>query len=81
MGEEKSKLVMVLLVLVLGILIVNAVILLGLARSRASKPCLTVPTRFILEYPKCAEKLVQAANVSNVKIVSLRALENETSGE
>lgn len=65
MSEDKSKLVIALRVLVLGMLIINAVILLRFARSRASKPCLTVTTRFILEYPDCAEKLVQAANVSN----------------
>lgn len=79
MSEEKSKLVTVLVVLVLGMLIINAMILLRFGRSRASKPCLTVPTRFILEYPDCAEKLVQAANVSNVRIVSLGALEDGTS--
>jgi len=70
---------MVLLVLIIVMLVANAVLMYRLVQSKALKPCLAVPTRFVLEYPDCAEKLVQAANVSNVKIVSLRELEGGTS--
>ena len=80
MNQEKSRWVMVLLTLVLAALIVNAVIMLRLVRARASKPCLAIPTRFILEYPECAEKLVQAANVSNVRIVLPGELDGGTTG-
>ena len=78
---KKSKWVIILLVLVLVALIVTAVLMSRFMQSMASKPCLAIPTRFILEYPECAEKLVQAANVSNVRIVSLRALDSGTSSE
>ena len=81
MNKEKSKWVMVLLVLVLVALIVNAVVMFRFARPRASKPCLAIPTRFILEYLECAEKLVEAANVSNVRIVSHRTVDGGISGE
>ncbi len=81
MNEEKSKWVMALLVLVLTALVVNAVIMLRCVRARASKPCLAIPTRFILEYPECAEKLVHAANLSNVRIVLPGALDGGTSGK
>lgn len=67
MNETKSRWVMVLLVLLLAALIANAAIMLKSVRSR---PCLAIPTRFVLEYPDCAEKLVQVANVSGVRIVS-----------
>ena len=78
MNEKKSRWVMVLLVLLLAALIVNVAIML---KSVRSKPCLAIPTRFILEYPECAEKLVTALNVSGVRIVLPGQLEGGTSGE
>ena len=81
MKKDKSKWVVVLLMLILVALVVNVVIMIRLVQTKASKPCLSIPTRFILEYPECAEKLVQAANVSNVRIVSLWALDGGTSRE
>jgi hypothetical protein len=81
LNEKKSKWVVVLLAFVFAALIVNAVIMLRFVRSKASKPCLAIPTRFILEYPECAEKLVRAANVSNVRIVLPGALEGGAAGE
>ena len=81
LNRKKSKGVIVLLVLVLVALIVSAVLMSRFMQSMASKPCLTIPTRFILENPECAEKLIQAANVSNVRIVSLGASGGGTSSE
>jgi len=81
LNEKKSKRVMVMLAFVFTALIINAVIMLRSTRSKASKPCLAIPTRFILEYPECAEKLVRAANVSNVRIVPPGALDGGAAGE
>ncbi|MBU0717176.1 MAG: hypothetical protein KJ749_02925 [Planctomycetes bacterium] len=37
---------------------------------KATLPCAALPTRFVLESPECAQKLLDAMNVSNVRIVS-----------
>ena len=44
-----------------------------LTDERARKgtlPCAALPTRFVLESPECAQKLLDAMNVSNVRVVS-----------
>lgn len=33
-------------------------------------PCAAIPTRFIFEDPACAQKLVEAMNVTNFKILT-----------
>lgn len=33
-------------------------------------PCGALPTRFLLDSPECAQRLLQAMNVSNVRVVS-----------
>ncbi len=46
-----------------------------------SLPCAAIPTRYILEEPECADKLLQAMNVTNVRVVARGELEtrvNET---
>ncbi|MCK4342529.1 MAG: hypothetical protein KAY37_12490 [Phycisphaerae bacterium] len=43
-----------------------------LTDDRARKgtlPCAALPTRFVLESPECAQKLLDAMNVSNVRVV------------
>lgn len=32
-------------------------------------PCAALPTRFVLDEPECAQKLLEAMNVSNVRVV------------
>ena len=47
-----------------------------LADDRASAgelPCAALPTRFVLDSPECAQKLLDAMNVSNVRVVSRTA--------
>jgi len=33
-------------------------------------PCAALPTSFILQEPRCADKLLQAVNVTNVRVVA-----------
>ena len=37
---------------------------------RDALPCAALPTRFVLESPECAQKLLDTMNVSNVRVVS-----------
>ena len=77
MKEKKNKWLKVLLVLLLIAVMVDVTArLLLLAKEKAPSRCLAIPTRFILEYPECAQRLVEAANVTNVRIVSSGTLES-----
>ena len=59
--------------IVLAVLLLTAVVVdIGVRISGNDRPCLAIPTRFILEEPQCAEKLVRAANVSGVRVVAPR---------
>ena len=57
-----------LFVLLLTLVVVD--ITLRIIQQRNEKPCLAIPTKFILQEPECVEKLIQAANVSNVRVIS-----------
>jgi len=35
-----------------------------------SLPCEAVPVRFVLDEPECADKLLRAMNVTNVRVVA-----------
>ena len=69
-----------LLLLILIALVVDGALLLrlnaGLARLTDDRtrpdalPCAALPTRFVLDSPECAQKLLDAMNVSNVRVVS-----------
>ena len=39
-----------------------------------SLPCAAIPTQLVLEDPACAEKLVRAMNVTNVRVVGRESL-------
>jgi len=40
------------------------------ARSRSSDlPCAALPTRFVLDEPECAQRLLEAMNVDNVRVI------------
>lgn len=64
--------------LILIALVVNAAMLMRihheLARledrppNRGSLPCAALPTRFVLDSPECAQKLLEAMNVTNVRV-------------
>lgn len=42
---------------------------LALEDVRHPLPCPAIPTRFVLEEPACAQRLLEAMNVTNVRIV------------
>ena len=75
---KKSRWMKILSVLLLMSLIAGVAII---WKSAQSRPCLAIPTRFVLEYPECARRLVEAANVSGVRIVSVAASKRERSDE
>ena len=33
-----------------------------------SLPCAAIPTRFVMEHPDCADKLLMSMNVTNVRV-------------
>ena len=78
MKQKKGRWLKVLIVLLLIAVVadVTARILL-LAEEKAASRCLAIPTHYVLEYPECADKLLQAANITNVHIVSSGTLESQ----
>lgn len=40
-----------------------------LMETRRSLPCEAIPIRFVLDDPVCADKLLRAMNVSNVRVL------------
>ncbi len=68
-----AVLILILSVLILVGVVANMVTTLKLASGLSgapprSLPCAAVPTRLILEDPVCAQKLLDAMNVTNVRI-------------
>ena len=68
------------IVLILMVLIVQIVLTVKLSadvkstivemRSQKSLPCAAIPTKYILQEPECADKLLRVMNVTNVRVVS-----------
>ncbi len=67
--EEKSKWLIVLLILVLATLIINIVLMLESMHSKTSKPCLTIPRQFLFDEPECVDKLLTSMNMTNVHVL------------
>ena len=44
--------------------------------AKASLPCASIPTRFVLEQPECAQKLLEAMNVTNVRVLPVMSYLN-----
>jgi hypothetical protein len=44
---------------------------------KPSLPCGAIPTRFVLDEPVCAQKLIESMNVTNVRILSREAAKAE----
>ncbi|GMU20508.1 MAG: hypothetical protein AMXMBFR13_06050 [Phycisphaerae bacterium] len=67
-----------LIVIVLGLLL-NALLLIRVSMQmaelreakdkRSDLPCAAIPTRFVLDEPECADKLLRVMNVTNVRIL------------
>ena len=70
MNEERTRLVVILLIVILLAVMADITIrVLPSAKAKQQSRCLAGPTNFIMEYPDCANKLVQAANLTNIRIV------------
>ena len=77
MKQKKNKWLKVLLVLLLIAVMADVTArLLLLAEEKAPSRCLAIPTHYVLEYPECVDKLLQAANITNVQIVPTGSLES-----
>jgi len=66
-------LITVLLVLILIGIVVDIVITHRATSAtpvKSSLPCQAIPLRYISEYPECADKLLEALNITNVHIAS-----------
>jgi hypothetical protein len=43
--------------------------------KQPSLPCGAIPTRFVMEEPECADKLLRSMNVTNVRVLPSKALD------
>jgi hypothetical protein len=76
MKKKEAKWVVILLVLVLIAAVVDIAVRLSvLAKPKQPSRCLAIPIRFLMEYPNCTNKLIQAANLTNIHIVPPGTLE------
>jgi len=81
---RKQSLCMLLMVCLLVAVVVDLVVTMRLAvgmRVSAAQvckqpalPCGAIPTRFVLEEPECADKLLKSMNVTNVRVLLPKAL-------
>jgi hypothetical protein len=75
MKQSKKRWLKVLLVLLLIAVMADVTVrLLLMAEEKVPSRCLAIPTRFILKHPECAQRLVEASNVTNVRILSKGSL-------
>jgi hypothetical protein len=76
---RESKLRTVLVLCTIGFVIVNLILTIRLAADinklagpvskRSPLPCGAIPTRFVMEEPECADKLLRSMNVTNVRVL------------
>ena len=84
MTPRKQSLCMLLMVCLLMVVVVDLVMTMRLAvniRASAARvwkqpalPCGAIPTRFVLEEPEYADKLLKSMNVTNVRVQPSQAL-------
>ena len=68
---KSTTLLIVLLLLVLVGATANVLVTLKSRSSQscsAALPCAAIPTRFVMEHPDCADKLLRSMNVTKVRI-------------
>ena len=71
MKVTSTTLLILLLLLVLVGATANVMVMLKLRSPQscdAAPPCAAIPTRFVVEHPDCADKLLRSMNVTNVRI-------------
>ena len=74
---------MILMVCIIGLSVTNILLVMKIAfglerlqscqHSRGSLPCQAITTRFVMEEPECANKLLRSMNVTNVHIFPFNA--------
>ena len=68
----RSQWILVLLIFLLILIMLDITIrIIPWTQPKPSPRCLSIPTRFVLDYPECAGKLIQMVNLANIRIVSL----------
>ena len=76
MKKNKAKWAVILLAVVLiAVLVDIAVRLLVPDEPKQPSRCLEIPIKFAMENPGCANKLIEAANLTNIHIVPPGTLE------
>lgn len=79
MRGKKTRWVLILLTLILIAVIADVAVRLSVPRkSQLPSDCLVIPTKFLLDYPDCAQKLIKAANITNIHIIAPDTLETES---
>jgi len=74
--KNNAKWVAILLVVVLIAIAADiAVHLSEPEKTKQPSQCLEIPIKFAMEYPNCANKLLKAANLTNIRIVPPGTLE------
>ena len=78
MKDKKVEWVAILIVVVLIAVVADiAVHLSGQAKSKQPLQYLEIPIKFAMEYPDCTNKLLKAANLTNIRIVLSGTLEEQ----
>ena len=76
MKQREKKWLKVLVILLLVAVIADVMTrLLLLPEEKTPSRCLAIPTKFILEYPECSQRLIEVANLTNVRVVPPGTLE------
>ena len=72
MKKNKAKWAVILLVVVLTAIVIDIAVSLSVPTPSR---CLEIPIKFAMEYPNCTNRLIEAANLTNIRIVSPGTLE------
>jgi len=81
LASRESRLRTVLVLCALVVVIVNLVmtirvaadiqVLVGDEWKRSPLSCRAIPTRFVMDEPECADKLLRSMNITNVRVLSV----------
>ena len=76
MKKNSAKWAVILLIIVLTAIVIDIAVRLSVPlKSKQPLRCLAIPIKFAMEYPNCTNRLIQAANLRNIRIVPPETLE------
>ena len=76
MKKKKSKWAIILLIAVLIAVLADVAVRLSVPdKSKQPSKCLAIPIKYAMEYPDCTNKLIEAANLTNIHVVPPGTLE------